>query len=58
MFGIVLAATALPMAYTVTNFGTLFRLREMIYVLAAVLPLTLASDVRASGADLAMTTHA
>jgi hypothetical protein len=30
-----------PMMYAVTNFGTLFRLREMVYVLAAILPLTL-----------------
>jgi len=34
--------TAAPMIYTVTNFGTLFRLRLMVYVIAAVLPLTLA----------------
>jgi|KBSSwiStaDraftv2_1062776.scaffolds.fasta_scaffold05360_4 hypothetical protein len=39
---IVLVATAVPMAYTVTNFGTMFRLRGMLYTLAAVLPLTLA----------------
>ncbi len=30
-----------PMIYAVTNFGTLFRLREMVYILAAMLPLTL-----------------
>lgn len=30
-----------PMIYTVTNFGTMFRLREMLLVLAALLPLTL-----------------
>jgi len=30
-----------PMTYTVTNFGTLFRLREMLYILAALLPVTL-----------------
>jgi hypothetical protein len=35
------AATAVPMAYSVSNFGTLFRLREMLYVMAALLPLTL-----------------
>ncbi|HSY52288.1 MAG TPA: hypothetical protein VLC46_26030 [Thermoanaerobaculia bacterium] len=34
--------TALPMMYTVSNFGTLFRLREMVYLIAAILPLTLA----------------
>jgi hypothetical protein len=31
-----------PMMYTVTNFGTLFRLRQMLYVIAAILPVTLA----------------
>ncbi len=41
MVVIVLVATAMPMAYTVTNFGTMFRLRGMLYTLAAVLPLTL-----------------
>jgi hypothetical protein len=34
--------TAVPMMYTVSNFGTLFRLREMVYLIAAILPLTLA----------------
>jgi len=38
---LVFAGLTGPMIYTVTNFGTLFRLREMVYVLAAVLPLTL-----------------
>ena len=35
------AGLTLPMIYSVTNFGTLFRLREMIYVVAALMPLTL-----------------
>jgi hypothetical protein len=34
--------TAVPMMYTVANFGTLFRLRQMVYVIAAILPLALA----------------
>lgn len=38
---LVFFALAGPMIYTVTNFGTLFRLRGMLYVLAALLPLTL-----------------
>jgi hypothetical protein len=29
-----------PLAYVVNNFGTLFRLRQMLYLIAAVLPLT------------------
>jgi hypothetical protein len=41
---LVLIATAVPMIYTVNNFGTLFRLRTMLYFLAAVLPVTLAPD--------------
>ena len=35
-----------PMIYTVTNFGTLFRLREMLYFLAVLAPLTLGSGRR------------
>jgi hypothetical protein len=45
MVAAILGATVVPMVYSVTNFGTLFRLREMVYVLAAVLPVTLASAV-------------
>jgi hypothetical protein len=42
MFAIVFVITALPMIYAVNNFGTLFRLRQMPYIVAALLPLTLA----------------
>ena len=38
---LVFAGLTGPMLYAVANFGTLFRLREMVYVLAAMLPLTL-----------------
>jgi hypothetical protein len=38
---VVLVMTAGPMLYTVNNFGTLFRLRLMVYYLAAILPITL-----------------
>ena len=38
---LVFAITAGPMIYTVNNFGTLFRLRQMLYVVAAVIPITL-----------------
>ena len=38
---IVFISTAGPMIYTVNNFGTIFRLRQMLYVMAAVLPVTL-----------------
>lgn len=41
---LVIVTTAGPMIYTVNNFGTLFRLRGMLYFLAAVLPVTLAPD--------------
>ena len=38
---LMLAITTIPMVYAVSNFGTLFRLRQMIYVIAALLPVTL-----------------
>lgn len=38
---LVFVMTAGPMLYTVNNFGTLFRLRLMAYILAAILPITL-----------------
>jgi hypothetical protein len=38
---LVFVFTAGPMIYTVNNFGTLFRLRLMLYVMAAVIPITL-----------------
>jgi hypothetical protein len=38
---LVFGITAGTMTYTVNNFGTLFRLRQMLYVLAAVIPITL-----------------
>ena len=41
---VVLVMTAGPMLYTVNNFGTLFRLRLMVYYLAAILPITLRSE--------------
>ncbi|HET8774901.1 MAG TPA: hypothetical protein VFP80_13960, partial [Thermoanaerobaculia bacterium] len=38
---LVFAMTAGPMLYTVNNFGTLFRLRLMVFATAVVLPVTL-----------------
>ena len=38
------ALIAGPMIYTINNFGTLFRLRLMLYYLAALLPLTLGTE--------------
>jgi hypothetical protein len=38
---IVFAVLAVAIVFTVTNFGTLFRLRTMVFAAAAVLPLTL-----------------
>jgi len=38
---LLVAITAAPMIYAVSNFGTLFRLRQMVYLLTALLPLTL-----------------
>jgi hypothetical protein len=37
-------AVTLPLAYTVNNFGTLFRLREMIYVGLCLLPVIVAAE--------------
>ena len=45
---LVFVVNAIPMVYTVTNFGTLFRLRTMLYFLLAVLPLTLGPSTRSS----------
>jgi hypothetical protein len=49
---LMLVMTAAPMVYAVSNFGTLFRLRQMVYLLIALLPLTLARELsfRAGGA--------
>jgi hypothetical protein len=42
VFGVLLfVMTAGPMLYTVNNFGTLFRLRLMVYCVVAILPITL-----------------
>jgi hypothetical protein len=46
LLAIAFLATAGPLVYTVTNFGTLFRMRQMLYVIIAVLPLTLAARER------------
>ena len=43
-FLLLLLITAGPLIYSVTNFGTLFRLRQLIYVLAVLLPMTLAES--------------
>jgi hypothetical protein len=42
---LVFVCTAGPLIYTVNNFGTLFRLRQMLYVVAIAAPLTLRSAV-------------
>jgi len=44
--GFVVVLVGLPLMYTITNFGTLFRLRMMIYTAAAMMPLSLAMAVR------------
>lgn len=41
-FVLVLSSVIFPMAYTVTNYGTLFRLRAMLYVSVALIPLAIA----------------
>ena len=39
---LVFVVTAIPLMYSVSNFGTLFRLRQMLYTLMVLMPLTLA----------------
>jgi hypothetical protein len=50
---VVLAAAmlALPLVYTVTNFGTLFRLRLMIFTMCALVPIV--SELKRRQADVA-----
>jgi hypothetical protein len=48
LVGLTFVALALPLAYTVNNYGTLFRLRQMLYLTAAVAPLTLTARASAS----------
>ena len=52
---IALFAIAIPMAYAVTNLGTLFRLRQMVYVFVAILPLTLEPASKPSSDDVSAT---
>jgi len=40
MLVLLFASTAVPMVYVINNFGTLFRSRQMLYLIAALLPLT------------------
>jgi hypothetical protein len=39
-----------PLVYTVTNFGTLFRLRDMLYVAILLIPISVASSCKAEDA--------
>jgi hypothetical protein len=48
MLVLLFVMTALPMVYVVNNFGTLFRLREMLYLLAALVPVTIARDAKSA----------
>jgi hypothetical protein len=40
MLVLLFVLTAGPMLYVVNNFGTLFRLRQMLYLIAAIIPVT------------------
>lgn len=44
MLVLAFVTTAVPLIYVVNNFGTLFRLREMLYVLAALIPVMTARE--------------
>lgn len=41
-----------PLGYVITNYGTLFRLREMVYIGLALIPLALATPVRAGAPEV------
>lgn len=49
---LVVACTAVPMIYTVNNFGTLFRLRQMLYIMVVVIPITLRQRIPMSNAEM------
>jgi hypothetical protein len=48
MVAVLFAIAAAPTIYVVNNFGTLFRLREMFYLLAALVPVTIAREAAAA----------
>jgi hypothetical protein len=47
---LVFVFTSVPMIYAVNNFGTLFRLRQMLFIMLAVIPITLRSRTAMSNA--------
>jgi hypothetical protein len=51
MLILIFAFTAGPMIYTVNNFGTLIRLRQMLYIVAVVIPVTLRKGSSISNAE-------
>ena len=52
LVALLLLLVTLPLAYTITNYGTLFRLRAMIYVGLVLMPLALVTLPRRE--DVAM----
>lgn len=50
-FVVIVAMVAVPIAYTITNYGTLFRLRAMLFVTLALIPLALSMESGKSGEE-------
>ena len=46
LLGLITVLAGVPLGYVITNYGTLFRLREMIYIGLALIPLALATSTR------------
>ena len=55
---LILVSAAVPMLYIVNNFGTLFRLRHMLYVVAVLIPVALPRPVTPSGSAAGLSTSA
>jgi hypothetical protein len=46
LLAVITVLAGVPLGYVITNYGTLFRLRTMLFVGLALIPLALATSVR------------
>jgi hypothetical protein len=46
LLGVITVLAGVPLGYVITNYGTLFRLRAMVFIGLALIPLALATSVR------------
>jgi peptidoglycan/LPS O-acetylase OafA/YrhL len=58
LLGLITVLAAVPLGYVITNYGTLFRLRAMVFVGLALIPLALATSVRRDAEPVADTSPA